>query len=424
MVFFFVFGLFFLLLISVPVGISLGLVCSIYVIITGIPISIIAQQFLQGISSFILIAIPLFMFASQVMNSSKVTEKLLNMSNSFFGHITGSLAQVNVFMSMIFAGMSGSSLADTAGIGKALIPSMIKEGYDKDFSAAITAASAVCGPIIPPSIPMVITGSIAGMSVAKLFLGGAIPGVLFGILLLIYSYIISLKKGYPKHNKATLKEIIVSVKAAFLPLLMPLILLGGIFSGIFTATEAASVAVGYGLFLAVLIYRNLNWKKFLDVVYDVFMQTASIMFVVGAANVYGYILTREKIPQLISQSLLSITANETLILLFIVIAVLIIGCFLSATPTLMLTLPMVIPMMGQFGFDRLHFFVIVTVAACMGTITPPVGLNLYVASSIADAPIEKTIIAILPMIGILLFVTILLIFFPSLVTYLPCLLLG
>lgn len=422
MTYFLIFGLLGFLILGVPVGFAMGLVCAIYFLSSGTPLAILSQQIFQGTNVFVLVAVPLFMAASQLMNEGQITKKLIRLSNAFLGHITGALSLINIVVSMLFAGMSGSSIADSAGIGKALIPSMLEEGYERDFSAAVTASSSVVGPIIPPSIPMVVTGAIAGVSVGRLFLGGAIPGVLFGVLLMITSYIISRIRNYPKHDRSTLKEILISLKEAFLPLLMPVILLGGIFSGVFTPTESAGVAVAYGLFLATIVYRMLSIKKILTIAYEISIQTATIMFIVGMANVYGYILTRERIPQMISQNLFSITTNEHIIMLLIIFSIIIIGCFLSTTPTLMLTIPILIPIVGQFGFDPLHFFVVITLAACMGTITPPVGLTLYVASSIAEVSVEKTLVAMLPFLAMLLLVALIALFVPSIVTYLPTLL--
>ncbi|MGI6034463.1 MAG: TRAP transporter large permease [Limnochordia bacterium] len=419
-----VLGLIALLVLGFPIGISMGIVSIYYLIREGIPLEIAIQQMYQGTNVFVLLAIPLFMVASSLMNHGTITDRLVNLCDSFLGHIRGGLAHVNVLVSMIFAGMSGSALADTAGIGGVLIPEMIKQGYDKDFTVAVTATSSVIGPIIPPSIPMVLTAAMAGVSVGKMFLGGAIPGILFTVLQMVLVAIISVKRQYPVSKRAPLAKMWRDFKRAIVPLLMPVILLGGIFTGIFTPTEAASVAVTYALVLGLVIYRTISWENIRSLSLEVALHTAVIMFIVAMAQLYGWVLTRERLPQYIFSLMTRISQNPQTLLVIVVFGLVGVGCFMSTTPTLMLTIPILIPIARGLGFDPLHFFVVVTMAACLGTITPPVGLTLYLAASIAKMPVEKTLKMMIPFGATLIVVTIIAIYFPPLVTWLPNLLLN
>ena len=417
-------GLLALLVLGFPIGISMGIISIYYLVREGIPLEIAIQQMFQGTNVFVLLAIPLFMIASSTMNHGTITERLINLCDSLLGHIRGGLAHVNVLVSMIFAGMSGSALADTAGIGGILIPEMIKQGYDKDFTVAVTATSSVIGPIIPPSIPMVLTAAMAGVSVGRMFLGGAMPGFLFTAFQLILVAIISAKRQYPIKKRAPLAKMWQDFKRAIVPLLMPVILLGGIFSGIFTPTEAASVAVTYALILGLVIYRAISWEDVRSLCLEVALHTAVIMFIVAMAQLYGWVLTRERLPQYVFGLMTRITENPQLLLVIVVFGLVVVGCFMSTTPTLMLTIPILIPIARELGFDPLHFFVVVTLAACLGTITPPVGLTLYLAASIAKTPVEKTLLMMIPFGATLILVTVIAIYFPPLVTWLPNLLMG
>lgn len=419
-----VLGLIVLLVLGFPIGVSMGIVSVYYLIKEGIPLEIAIQQMYQGTNVFVLLAIPLFMVASNLMNYGAITERLINFCDSLLGHIRGGLAQVNVLVSMIFAGMSGSALADTAGIGGVLIPEMIKQGYDKDFTVAVTATSSVIGPIIPPSIPMVLTAAMAGVSVGKMFLGGAIPGILFTVLQMVLVAIISVKRQYPVSKRAPFAQMWRDFKRAIVPLLMPVILLGGIFSGIFTPTEGASVAVTYALVLGFLIYRAITWENIKTLSLEVALHTAVTMFIVAMAQLYGWVLTRERLPQYIFSLMTRISQNPQTLLVIVVFGLVGVGCFMSTTPTLMLTIPILIPIAKGLGFDPLHFFVVVTLAACLGTITPPVGLTLYLAASIAKIPVEKTLKMMIPFGATLIVVTIIAIYFPPLVTWLPNLLMN
>lgn len=419
MAFALVLGLIGLLLVGVPVGIALALMSVGYLLFEQIPAQIVIQQMYQGTNIYVLLAVPLFMAAGALMNEGAITERLVELCDRTVGHIRGGLAHVNIMVSMVFAEMSGSSLADSAGVGRALIPEMKRKGYSADFSGAVTAASAVIGPIIPPSVPMVLAAGMAGVSVGKMFLGGAIPGVVFGILMMIVSSVIARKRNYPTRPRATVRQWFAAFFRAFIPLFMPVIMLGGIFAGIFTPTEGAAVAVAYALLIGILIYKTLGWGKIKAISREVAIQTAAIMFIVAAAQAYGYVLTMERVPYYLFRLFSSVTSDPQIILLMIVFIMIFIGSFMSTTPTLLITVPILIPIVNQVGYDPLHFFVVVTLAACIGTITPPVGLTLYVASAIAERPAERVFIEMLPFVVMLVLTIVACIFFPSIITWLP-----
>jgi len=284
------------ILIGLPIYLSLGAVSLYYFAVTDVGFGVMAQSARQGADNFLLVAIPLFVLSGNLMNSGGITKRLIAFSNALVGHFKGGLAQINVLVSMLFAGMSGSSLSDTAALGAVLIPSMKEEGYDADFSAAVTCSSAIVGPIIPPSIPMVIAASLAGISVGGLFLAAAIPGLLIGLLLMLVVYLVSKKKNYPSHERSSFVEILKAGKDSFFALLTPVIIVGGILSGVFTATEAAGIAVVYALLVAIFVYRELTWNSFFLECVKTAKFTGQIMLLVAFINTYTYILTRTRFP--------------------------------------------------------------------------------------------------------------------------------
>lgn len=411
--------LIFLVLLGFPIYLSLGLTSLYYFSSQGIRITTLAQTARTGADNFLLTAIPLFVLAGGLMNRGGITRRLIQLSNALVGHFIGGLALVNVVVSMIFAGMSGSSLSDTAALGSVLIPSMKEEGYDPGFSAAITSASSIVGPIIPPSIPMVVAASLAGISIGGLFLAAAIPGFLFGFLLMVASYFISRKNNYPRYQRSSLKDLALAIKDSFFALLTPVIIVGGILGGIFTATEAAGVAVIYALLVTTFLYKEMTIKDLYEECLSTAKFTGQIMLLVAFINTYNYILTRTRFPHVVFNFLTGITTDPTLIVLLIIFFSLIVGMFLSGTAAIMLVVPLLSPLPGQLGLSNYYFYAIVAIALCFGTLTPPIGLNLYLSSSIANIPIQRTLVSLVPFFIVLLLGLIIVVFIPPLTTWLP-----
>lgn len=413
-----------LLLIQVPVGVAMGLVTLIFFIAQNIQIGTLIQQTLGGADSFVLTAIPLFILAGELMNSGGITNRLVRFSNSLFGHLKGGLAIVTVATCMIFAGVSGSTIAEVAAVGAIMIPAMIKQGYHKEYAAAITGVASELGPIIPPSIPMILTANLAGVSVGRMFLGGAVPGVIFGILLMIIAYIIAAKRGYPVQKKVPFKEVIASFRDSIWALLMPVLMIGGIVGGVFTPTEAAGVAVLYGFIIGTFVYKELKLNELYKMTYNTLISTSTVMFVVAFANLYAFLLTREHIPEQAAGFLFSLSSNPVIVMLIIFAALTVLGMFMSSTPALMLSIPLMVPLVKAMHFDPVWFFVWATIVLLLGTLTPPVALSLYLTSSIAGVKPGKVFIEMLPFLGAMIAVMFLTAVFPPLITWLPNLVFG
>ena len=408
-------GLLLVMFTGVPIAVAMLILGCVYLIWQQIPFMVVAQFMTEGAMIYVLIAIPLYLFAAALMNEARMSHRIIRLCNALVGHFRGGLAMVNVLASMIFAGMSGEAVADTAGVGSVMIPAMEKEGYDKAFSAAVTVSSAVIGPIIPPSVPMILCAALASTSVGRMFLGGMIPGILFGVLLMALSYAISVGRKYPTHPRAKAGELWTALKESVLGLLTIVIILGGIFTGIFTPVEAAGIAVVYAFLVGCLVYRTLDMRKMPKIAIDVAKTTGVIMFIIALAKFYNFILTREQIPQKVISFLMSVSDNPVVIMVIITMGLFIIGCFLSTTPALMLTVPVLLPLVSQAGYDLVHFFVVVTLALLLGTLTPPVGINLYLVSSISGVQTLKLLKELLPFYAVLIAIIMLALFFPWIV---------
>lgn len=408
-------GLLLVMSTGIPIAVAMLILGCIYLIWQQMPFMVVAQFMTEGSMIYVLIAIPLYLFAAALMNEAGISHRIIRMCNAAVGHFRGGLAMVNVLASMIFAGMSGEAVADTAGVGSVMIPAMEEEGYDKSFSSAVTVSSAVIGPIIPPSVPMILCAALASTSVGRMFLGGMIPGILFGILLMAVSYAISVGRNYPTHPKAGPGEFWKAFKESVLGLLTIVIILGGIFTGIFTPVEAAGIAVIYAFLVGWLVYGTLDLRKLPAIALQVAQTTGVIMFIIALAKFYNFILTREQIPQKVIAFLMSVSDNPVVILVIITLGLFVIGCFLSTTPALMLTVPVLLPLVTQAGYDLVHFFVIVTLALLLGTLTPPVGINLYLVSSISGVSMLKLLKELLPFYAVLVAIIFLALFFPWIV---------
>lgn len=402
-----------------PVAFSIGLTSLLYCLKEGLVLITIPQRMVAGIDNFAFLAVPFFILAGNLMNTGGITRRLFRFATSIVGFIPGGLGHANVVGSIIFAGMSGAAIADAGGLGTIEIKAMKDEGYDTDFSAAVTAASSTIGPIIPPSIPMILYAAFGGVSVGKLFLAGAVPGILMGVSLMVMIYIISVRRKYPVHSQLDVKEIWVSFKEGLLPLFTPVIILGGIMGGIFTPTEAAVVASAYALFLGLVVYREIKWSELPGIILNTAVTTAIVLFIISAASIYGWLLAREQVPQTVAKLLFSITTNPHLVLLIMIGFLLIIGCFMETAASLIILVPILVPMTSQLGIDPLVFGLIMVFTLMLGLITPPVGVVLYLIADIAEISFERTVKATFPFLLPLIIVLLLITFVPQIAMFLP-----
>ena len=381
------------------------------------------QRMFGGIAQFPVLAIPLFILAGEVMNVSGITQNLVNFANVLVGHIRAGLAQTNIVASMLFAGLSGSAVADTSAIGSILIPAMERDGYSKQFAAAVTAASSVIGPIIPPSIIMIIYAYIMKVSVAALFLAGVIPGLLIGAGLMLVTAYIGKRRNYPKaHQRASGRELWNAFKLAFLPLLTPVIILGGIISGVVTPTESAGAAVFYALFLSLFIMRTVKVKDLPGILYRTGLVSSTILLIIGSATIFGWVATVSGVPQTLGRFLFTITENPILLLLLVNLLLLVTGMFLDAVPAILILGPILGPALAQHGVDPLHFAIIMCINVTVGLATPPMGLILFVASSLTKTGIEIISRELWPYLMVHLTVIVLISIFPVLALGVPTLL--
>jgi tripartite ATP-independent transporter DctM subunit len=416
------FGIFFFTLtISVPIFFSLGLSALALLWNKGMLVpQLVVQRMFAGVDSFPMMAIPFFMLAGALMDTGGISSRLVRFSNYLVGWIQGGLAHVAILASMFFAGITGSAVADATAIGSALIPLMNKRGFPTLFSASVIAAAGVVGPIIPPSIPMVIYGVMAGVSIGAMFMGGLIPGILVGIGLMAVAYVKAKRHGYPREAvRPTAREFMKATVSALGALLMPLIILGGIFGGVFTATEAAVVATLYAFFMGKFVYRELEWRHLPQILYKGGLNTAMVLIIVGVANLVGYIMAVERIPLMVTELFLSITTNKYVMLLLINILLLIVGCFIDGASALIIFTPVLLPLIHTLGIDPVFFGVMITVNLMIGTITPPVGVCLYVACGIAGVRLDQISKAVIPFLLIEIAVLFLITYVPDLVMFLP-----
>jgi len=407
------------LVVRVPIAFSLGISCLVYIVVEGIPFIVLPMKVYSGMDVFVLLSIPGFILAGNLMNYGGLTQKIISFCNHVLGHIRGGLALANVGASMLFAGITGTAVSDTASIGSVMIPAMKKEGYGDDFSCAVTAASSTVGPIIPPSVPMIIAATLSGLSVGKLFLAGAIPGLMLGFGLMITVWFISKKRNYPKHPRSSLSAIGKSFVETFWALLMTVIILYGIIGGIFTPTEASIIAAVYACIVGTLIYKKLSFKKIQVIVLDSMKTSASLLILIGFANLFGWILVVEQFPQFISSEILSFTDNKYLVLLMINIVLIVVGTFMETIAALLILFPILLNVAESVGVDPIHFAVIAVLNLIIGLTTPPVGVCLFVASSIGKVPMGRLSKAMLPFLAISFVVLILVTLFPQLAVFLP-----
>ncbi|WP_366554581.1 TRAP transporter large permease [Aquibaculum sediminis] len=418
---------FVLLLLGLPLAFAMGVAAIGLILGHGVfPLSLVPQRALLGADAFALLAIPFFILAGNLMNRGGMTDRIIGVANAVVGRFTGGLAMGNVAASLFFGGVSGSAVADTTAVGSTLIPAMKKEGYGGPFSAAITAASSICGPIIPPSIPLVLYALIAGggVSIGALFLAGIVPGLMLGFGLMALSWIIARRRGYPVHGAVSPRVFLMRLASALPALVMPAIILVGVVGGVFTVTESAAIAVLYALLVGTLVYRELTKKDLAEVLSRSALEAAAVMIIVAMASLFGWLMAVTGLPRQLSNLLLSITDDPLLLLLVINVLLLVIGIFLEAIAALTIFVPILVPIVLMYGIDPVHFGVIVVFNLMLGLLTPPVGICLYIAGQFAQARIEAVFREVVPFFllgfGVLLLITL----FPGLVLFLPRLFMG
>lgn len=414
---------FILLFIGTPISLALVFSAMIAGVVFGdISIVSLAQKYFRSAESFTLMAVPFFILAGNIMARGGVSKRLTDMASAAVGRTTGGLAMVATIACTFFGALSGSAPATAAAIGAVMIPSMIDRGYARDFSTAVCASSGTIGLLIPPSISMVLYSTTAGVSTGKMFLGGIVPGILMCLALMLVEYLISRKNGWRGGEKATLKAFFAAMKNGIWALLMPLIILGGIYLGIFTATESAAVAVVYGVVVGAFVYRELNWKELWGILKDTAASSATLMFLVAGADIFSYILTVERIPQLFANTVLGLSDSLLVIELLMMVVLLIAGCFLENAVAILLMTPIFVPTLQQLGADGndiIAFGVMMTLALAIGQITPPVGSCLFVGCDIGKISIEKLSKVCIPFLLALIAVLFLLALIPSLITFIP-----
>jgi len=387
-----------------------------------IPYDVISQYVYGGIDSFTFTAIPLFILAGEIMNRGGITDKLIDFSNKLVGHIRGSIGQSSILLNMFMAGVSGSAVADTTATGSVMIPAMKKEGYPPEKAAAIIAGSGTIGPVIPPSIPFIILGGIAEISVGKLFLAGLIPGVIMGLFMMLYVYFYAKKINLPKRDKASFKEVLNTTKRAILPLGLPIIILGSIITGLASPTESAVLGVLYALIVSTFVYRSINLKSLYHVLLEASLSSGLIMLIIGAGNLFGWVATYNSIGSLLEGILLSISSSMYVVLFIIVIMLIVMGCVIEVNPIILLVTPILYPIIIDLGVDPIHFGAIMIITLMTALLTPPVGLSLFITSSIAQVPILSVARAAIPFWLIIVCVVVLVVLIPPLTLFLPSLL--
>jgi tripartite ATP-independent transporter DctM subunit len=385
-----------LIMLGMPIVWVLGSLSAFYVVFEGLPLGILAHKVASSAATYPMLAVPLFMFAGKIMNSSGITNRIFNFADNIVGHIPGGLGHVNVVASLIFAGMSGSPVADVAGLGEVEIKAMKERNYDMEFSTGITMASAVIGPILPPSIPMVLLGVMAELSITGLFLGGFIPAFVIAIFMMVYIYFYAKGKQYALSKRPTMGEFLKNSVKATPPMLTPFIIVGGMTLGIFSPTEAATVAVFYSLFLGSVVYRELTMKKFFELLKEVVVSTARLMIVIASALLFGWVLVIENVPQQTAEFLVTISDKPWVVLLIINVVLLILGAIIENIILLLILVPMLVPAMTQMGVDPIHFGVIMVFNIMVGQLTPPMGLSLYVAQDITGMSFDRVCRAVIP----------------------------
>jgi tripartite ATP-independent transporter DctM subunit len=411
-----------MLVLGLPVAIALAGSSAIFIIVNGSPPPmVVAHRMINGVDSFPLLAVPFFILAGNLMNTAGITERIFNFALALVGWMRGGLGHVNVGASVIFAGMSGAAVADAGGLGAIEIKAMRDAKYDVKFAVGITAASSTIGPIIPPSLPMVIYGVVSGASIGQLFVAGFIPGMLMAGSLMIMIAIIARRKGFGRDQPFYWSVLWSTFQRAFLSLMTPIIIVGGILSGAFTPTEAAVAACAWALFLGLIVYRTLTLPRFLRVSFDTIETTAVVLIVVGASAIFAWILTSNRVPEQFAIGLLAISDRPWVLLLLINLILLVVGCFMETVAAITIMVPVLLPIAITLGIDPVHFGVIMVLNLMLGLLTPPVGMVLYVLARVAKIPFEQCVVGTAPFLIPLVIVLLLVTFIPGITMWLPTL---
>lgn len=417
-------GFFLLLALAVPIGFAMGLATIAAIAFHDtLPMTLLAQRTIVGAESYALLAIPFFILAGNLMNGGGLTNQIVRLAMAFVGRFKGGLALTSVLAAMIFSGLSGSAAADASALGKVLIPAMKKQGYGGGFAAALMAAACVNGPIIPPSIPLVIYGLSVGARapIIDLFLGGVIPGVLLGLSLMIASYIISVKRNYPTTEKVPFSEIPAYIRKASWGLFMPVIILSGVVGGVVTVTESATIAVLYAAFVGFFVYKELSLKSVWPILVQTAIDTALVMFIIALSAGFGWLLAVSGLPKSLALWIASISNDPTIILMIINVLLLIVGIFMEPLPALLILIPVLVPVVSAVGIDLVHFGLVMVFNLCIGLITPPVGILLYICAKFANVSLEEESRELMPFLIASIVVLFIISLFPSTVLWLPAL---
>ena len=411
-----------MLIVGIPVAVALAGSSAIFIIFNGSPPPmVVAHRMINGVDSFPLLAVPFFILAGNLMNTAGITERIFNFALALVGWMRGGLGHVNVGASVIFAGMSGAAVADAGGLGAIEIKAMRDANYDAKFAVGITAASSTIGPIIPPSLPMVIYGVVAGASIGQLFVAGFIPGLMMAVSLMIMIAIMARRKGFGRDQTFYWSVLWSTFQRAFLSLMTPIIIVGGILSGAFTPTEAAVAACAWALFLGLIVYRTLSLPRFLRVSFDTIETTAVVLLVVGAAAIFAWILTSNRVPEQFAAGLLAVSDRPWVLLLLINLILLAVGCFMETVAAITIMVPVLLPIAVTLGIDPVHFGVIMVLNLMLGLLTPPVGMVLYVLARVAKIPFEQCVVGTAPFLIPLVIVLMLVTFVPGITMWLPTL---
>jgi tripartite ATP-independent transporter DctM subunit len=408
-----------LIFVGIPVAVAMFVVSIGYFHYTGLGINFAAQRVVDGLNSFPIIAVPLFILAACIFNSSSITRNLFGFATALVGHLRGGLGHVNILASLFFSGMSGSAVADAGGLGKIEAEAMRKAGYPHDLAAALTAVSSILGPLVPPSIPMVVYGVVSGASIGGLFLGGIVPGVLCTLAMMVMLYVVAGRRQLPVHPRASAAQVRATFIRSFPALLTPVVIIGGIFSGLFSPTEAAAVTVLYALLIDRVFYRELTWAKLWDAIYETAVMSSTIALIIGGVSMMGIVMAREKAPEQIAALLMTVASTPTGFLFAVCALLLFLGCFIEVLALLLVLVPSFIPLTQALQIDPVHFGVVVIFTLMIGTLTPPMGMILFVVSKSHGVPIHQLIRATWPWLLPLLLVLVAMILYPPIVMALP-----
>jgi tripartite ATP-independent transporter DctM subunit len=407
---------------GVPIGVAMIFVSMGYFYYSGIGLSFAVQRMVDGLNSFPLLAVPLFILAASILNSGGVTNHLFGFARSLVGHLRGGLGHVNVLASLFFSGMSGSAIADAAGLGKMEIKAMREAGYDDEFSGSVTAASSMIGPLVPPSITMVLYGVVSNTSIGRLFLGGVVPGFLCAGSLMAMVYVLAHRRNYPLEQRATARQLMSGFVNSFPALMTPFVIIGGIFSGMFSPTEAAAVTVAYAILIDLVFYRQLTWRKLWDAIYETATTSASIAVIIAGVSMLGVILAREQAPQQVAGLFLTLADSPITFLIGVNVLIFVLGAFVESLAILLIVVPMLVQVANGFGIDPVHFGIVVVFNLMISTLTPPMGVALFVVAKVGNIPYHRLALAILPWLIPPLVVLVLVTFIPQLSVGLPNLL--